>query len=89
MPMKSWRFLASLAALAVLGGVLPAWAQAPIKIGASLSLTGTYGKIGSYQKAGYERCAADLNKKGGLLGRKVEFGVSDDQSAPATGVRGK
>ena len=64
-----------------------AQAQAPIKIGASLSLTGTYGKIGIHQKEGYEVCADDLNAKGGLLGRKVEFVVYDDQSMPATGVR--
>jgi branched-chain amino acid transport system substrate-binding protein len=65
----------------------PAEAQASIKIGASLSLTGTYGKIGAHQKEGYEVCADDLNAKGGLLGRKVEFVVYDDQSMPATGVK--
>lgn len=78
-------------ALAVLGvallGGTPAAAQAPIKIGASLSLTGTYAKPGSYQKGGYDLCAEDLNAKGGLLGRKVEFVVYDDQSTPATGVK--
>jgi branched-chain amino acid transport system substrate-binding protein len=81
-----WRF-AGAGALVALLGTAPAEAQAPIKIGASLSLTGTYGKIGAYQKEGYELCADDLNAKGGLLGRKVEFVVYDDQSMPATGVR--
>jgi branched-chain amino acid transport system substrate-binding protein len=81
-----WRFAVVAAAVALLGPA-PAQAQAPIKIGASLSLTGTYGKIGAYQKEGYELCADDLNAKGGLLGRKVEFVVYDDQSMPATGVR--
>jgi len=81
-----WRFAALAVSVALLGPV-PAEAQAPIKIGASLSLTGTYGKIGAYQKEGYEICADDLNAKGGLLGRKVEFVVYDDQSMPATGVR--
>ena len=87
MTIKSWRLPATLAVAAVLCGALPALAQAPIKIGASLSLTGTYAKLGSYQKEGYELCAEDLNKKGGILGRKVEFTVYDDQSTPATGVR--
>ena len=87
MTIKPWRLPATLAVAAVLCGALPALAQAPIRIGASLSLTGTYGKIGSYQKEGYELCAEDLNKKGGILGRKVEFTVYDDQSTPATGVR--
>jgi branched-chain amino acid transport system substrate-binding protein len=81
-----WRLVGAAALIALLGSA-PAQAQAPIKIGASLSLTGTYGKIGAYQKEGYEICADDLNAKGGLLGRKVEFVVYDDQSMPATGVR--
>ena len=81
------RTLAGAIALAWLTGPAPAEAQSPIKIGASLSLTGTYGKIGVYQKEGYELCAEDLNAKGGLLGRKIEFVVYDDQSMPATGVR--
>src|SRR3990167_3635514 len=87
MAIASWRLPATLAVAAVLCGVVPALAQAPIKIGASLSLTGTYAKLGSYQKEGYELCAEDLNRKGGLLGRKVEFAVYDDQSTPATRVR--
>jgi len=74
-------------ALVALQGLPGADAQAPIKIGASLSLTGTYAQPGSYQKEGYELCQDHLNAKGGLLGRKVEFVFYDDQSLPATGVR--
>jgi len=66
---------------------LPAAAQGPIRIGASLSLTGTYAEPGGYQAEGYKLCERDLNTKGGLLGRKVELVVYDDQSQPATGVR--
>jgi branched-chain amino acid transport system substrate-binding protein len=66
---------------------VPAAAQGPIRVGASLSLTGTYAKPGTYQKEGYELCAEHLNNAGGLLGRKVEFVFYDDQSLPATGVR--
>jgi branched-chain amino acid transport system substrate-binding protein len=62
-------------------------AQGPIRIGASLSLTGTYAKLGRYQHEGYQLCQKDLNAQGGLLGRKIEFVVYDDQSTPATGVR--
>jgi len=75
----------------VLGAVVlatpPIDAQGPIRIGASLSLTGTYAKPGNYQHEGYKLRAKQLNDKGGLLGRKVEFVVYDDQSTPATGVR--
>jgi branched-chain amino acid transport system substrate-binding protein len=78
--------LAVALALAV-GGVLPATAQGPIRIGASLSLNGTYAKLGKNQHEGYQLCEKDLNAKGGLLGRKVQFVVYDDQSMPATAVR--
>ena len=74
-------------ALVALAGSTGVQAQAPIKIGASLSLTGTYAQPGSYQKEGYELCADHVNAKGGLLGRKIEFVFYDDQSMPATGVR--
>jgi branched-chain amino acid transport system substrate-binding protein len=71
----------------VLGASLVADAQGPIRIGASLSLTGTYAKLGKNQHEGYQLCQKDLNAKGGVLGRKVEFVVYDDQSLPPTGVR--
>jgi len=78
--------LAVAAALAV-GSVVPATAQGPIRIGASLSLTGTYAKLGKNQHEGYQVCEKELNAKGGLLGRKIQFVVYDDQSMPATAVR--
>ncbi|PYN92182.1 MAG: hypothetical protein DMD91_32735, partial [Candidatus Rokuibacteriota bacterium] len=67
--------------------VIVAHAQGPIRIGASMSLTGTYAKLGRNQHEGYKLCERDLNAKGGLLGRKVEMVVYDDQSMPATAVR--
>ncbi len=84
----SWKLLAAaLVAIGLLTDALPIEAQTPIKIGASLSLTGTYAQPGSYQKEGYELCAEHLNAKGGMLGRKIEFVMYDDQSTPATAVR--
>ncbi len=62
-------------------------AQQPIRIGASLSLTGTYAAPGQNQSRGYQLCAKHVNGKGGVLGRKIEFVLYDDQSQPATGVR--
>ena len=44
------RLAGAVAALMALS--ITAEAQAPIRIGASLSLTGTYGKIGLHQKEG-------------------------------------
>lgn len=68
-------------------GVPPATAQAPLKIGASLSMTGTYAALGQNQQRGYQLCAKHVNEKGGVLGRKIEFVLYDDRSEPATGVR--
>ena len=78
---------ALLTAAAVLATGVATEAQGPIRIGASLSLTGTYAKLGKNQHEGYQLCQKDLNAKGGLLGRKIEFVVYDDQSMPPTGVR--
>ncbi len=73
--------------LAVGTWLTPAAAQSPIKIGASLSLTGTYAALGQNQSRGYQLCAKNVNERGGVLGRKIEFVLYDDQSQPATGVR--
>jgi branched-chain amino acid transport system substrate-binding protein len=67
--------------------VPPATAQTPVKIGASLSMTGTYAALGQNQQRGYQLCAKHVNEKGGVLGRKIEFVLYDDRSEPATGVR--
>ena len=62
-------------------------AQPPIRIGASLALTGTYAVFGQNQHRGYQLCFKHVNEKGGVLGRKLELVRYDDQSQPATGVR--
>jgi branched-chain amino acid transport system substrate-binding protein len=89
MTMTSWKRLAPVALAGIVFASLPqpVAAQTPIKIGASMSVTGTYAKPGTYQKQGYDVCIDELNAKGGLLGRKVELVIYDDQSTPATAVR--
>jgi len=89
MTMTSWKRLVSavLASLMLASTAPPATAQDPIKIGASMSVTGSYAKPGTYQKEGYDVCIDELNAKGGLLGRKVELVIYDDQSMPATAVK--
>jgi branched-chain amino acid transport system substrate-binding protein len=88
MTLKALGSLAVVAALAAIVLVsLPAAAQGPIRIGASLSLTGTYAKLGKYQHEGYQLCVKEANARGGLLGRKIDMVVYDDQSTPATAVR--
>jgi len=74
--------------IVVLGAALaiPAHAQAPIRIGASLSLTGAYSRLGQNQKRGYQLCLKQANENGGVLGRKVELVFEDDQSKAPVAV---
>src|SRR5438046_6146796 len=85
--MKRPAILAVVIAVLGIGVSLVADAQGPIRIGASLSLTGTYAKLGKNQHEGYQLCQKEINAKGGVLGRKIDFVVYDDQSMPPTGVR--
>jgi branched-chain amino acid transport system substrate-binding protein len=68
-------------ALAPSGAAL---AQQPVKIGIGISQTGTLGGGGKAALLGLQMWVEDVNKKGGLLGRKVELIAYDDQSNPAT-----
>jgi branched-chain amino acid transport system substrate-binding protein len=56
--------------------------SSPILIGTSLSLTGDFSADGNAYERGYELWASDINKKGGLLGRKVQLVVLNDNSSP-------
>jgi branched-chain amino acid transport system substrate-binding protein len=57
----------------------------PIVIGASLSFTGDFSADGQAFKRGYLLWANDVNKAGGILGRKVQFRFLDDKSDPTQG----
>src|SRR5215212_5791567 len=56
----------------------------PVKIGIGISQTGTLGGGGKAALLALKMWEEDINKKGGLLGRKVELIAYDDQSNPAT-----
>jgi branched-chain amino acid transport system substrate-binding protein len=58
--------------------------KAPITIGISLSLTGDFSADGQAFKRGYELWAENVNKDGGLLGRKVQLTILNDDSSPTT-----
>jgi ABC-type branched-subunit amino acid transport system substrate-binding protein len=62
-------------------GVL-ALAQQPVRIGGTLALTGPLSATGMIHKVAGEIYVEELNKRGGLLGRKVEWVLKDDQSKP-------
>ena len=57
-------------------------AQAPIRIGSTLALTGPLAATALVHKVVGEIYVEQLNKRGGLLGRQVEWIVKDDQSKP-------
>ena len=52
----------------------------PIVVGISLPLTGDFSEPGKGVQQGYEAWAKIVNDKGGLLGRRVELKILDDQS---------
>jgi branched-chain amino acid transport system substrate-binding protein len=56
------------------------FAQQPIRIGASTALTGEASIQGGYVREGYLFCQKQVNEKGGVLGRKIEFVIYDDAS---------
>lgn len=70
------------AGLAMVGPVRAAPSGQPIKVGATLALTGPLAQTSLIQKLVAEICVEDLNKRNGLVGRPVEFVLLDDQSKP-------
>lgn len=67
----------------------PAFAQGgdTIKIGFPIPLTGPYGAEAADQQAGATLAVEEVNARGGLLGRKVELLVRDDQLKPGVGAQ--
>jgi branched-chain amino acid transport system substrate-binding protein len=62
-------------------------AQPPLRIGASMSQTGSFAALGQNQLRGYQLCVKHANDKGGVLGRRIELLVEDDRSDAATAVQ--
>ena len=63
------------------GGSSGASSNKPVVIGVSLSLDGDFSGDGKALQQGYDLWAADINSKGGLLGRKVQFKYVNDASS--------
>lgn len=77
--------VAGMAILALLVAATAA-APAPVRIGASLPLTGRFSEPGSAAKQGYEVWARLINAQGGLLGRPVQLTIVDNASNQRTAV---
>lgn len=76
--------LASAAAAGVAAGVGPnivkALGEVPVKIGEDDPFTGTYAALGHSQHEGAMLALGQINKAGGILGRKVEI-IAEDNAA--------
>ncbi|HVY16529.1 MAG TPA: ABC transporter substrate-binding protein [Rhodopila sp.] len=82
--------LKTAAAVTVLSGpALPARTLAAdvVKIGLPVALTGPIGGIGEQMKRACEFWGKQVNAKGGLLGKKIEFVTQDTTGNPANAVR--
>ena len=75
-------FAAVVVACAVAVPQAAAQSGPPIRIGSTLSLTGPLAAASAIQKVASEVYIDDLNRRGGLLGRQVEWILRDDQSRP-------
>jgi branched-chain amino acid transport system substrate-binding protein len=74
----------AIAALGVSSAVVPAAKAAePLKIGFSMALTGPLAGAGKAALIAMQIWKDDINKKGGLLGRQVEFVYYDDATSPS------
>jgi branched-chain amino acid transport system substrate-binding protein len=77
------------AVLAALGAMLlaaGAQAQDTIKIGVTQPLTGAFAASGNYVVQGAKIAEEEINKAGGVLGKKIELIVEDNKSNPTEAV---
>lgn len=79
---------AMLAVMAFSAAPSPAGAQSapPIRVGGLFSLTGPGGLIGESYVLGAKMAVDEINKAGGIAGRKVELVLGDTQTDPSIAV---
>jgi len=78
------RLLIAATALAALGWTGAARAQ--IQIAVAGPITGNYATFGAQMKEGAEQAVADINAKGGVLGKKLVLNEADDACDPKQAV---
>jgi branched-chain amino acid transport system substrate-binding protein len=72
-------------ALAVASVAMPAIAQ-DITIASAGPMTGQYAAFGAQLKRGAEMAVADINARGGVMGRKLKLEIGDDACDPKQAV---
>jgi branched-chain amino acid transport system substrate-binding protein len=82
----SRRLLLAVAAASSFAFALPAHAEDTLKVGVVAAMSGQSAKSGEAIVRGLSLAIDEINAGGGLLGKKVELLVRDDESNPAKGV---
>jgi branched-chain amino acid transport system substrate-binding protein len=82
----SRRLLLAVAAASSFAFALPANAEETVKVGVVAAMSGQSAKSGEAIVRGLSLAIDEINAGGGLLGKKVELLVRDDESNPAKGV---
>jgi branched-chain amino acid transport system substrate-binding protein len=67
--------------------IIKARGEVPIKMGWIDPLTGSLSALAATETAGAKYAVADVNKKGGILGRQVQLLVEDSANDVGTGVQ--
>lgn len=81
------RLFGATVGVGALGLARPTRAQGqPIRLGLISPISGFQEIIGRYQLAGATIAVDQINKAGGVMGRKLELVVRDDKAAPAAGL---
>jgi branched-chain amino acid transport system substrate-binding protein len=78
--------LAGVAAGAGTARAQGAGGSGPIRIAVAGPMTGQYAAFGAQMKAGAEQAVADLNAKGGVMGRQLALEIGDDACDPRQAV---
>ncbi|MBL8707152.1 MAG: ABC transporter substrate-binding protein, partial [Rhodospirillales bacterium] len=80
--MQAYGTLGLAGLLAAVLAAAPATAQDTIKIGVSQPLTGAFAASGNYVAQGAKIAEDEINKAGGVLGKKIQLVIEDSKSNP-------
>jgi branched-chain amino acid transport system substrate-binding protein len=81
-----WKLAATGAALVVLSGALPSFADDGIKVGVLVPTTGSEATYGQDMANAVQIAIDEINKAGGVLGKQVSMVVGDDGCDPQQSV---
>jgi branched-chain amino acid transport system substrate-binding protein len=68
-------------------GIITARGETPVRIGMVDPLTGVYAAVAQNEVTGAKLAVAQINEKGGILGRPIELLVEDSANDVGTGVQ--